>query len=138
MNSSETKQFTKCFEGEDQLIKKTEKWRKVLNNECSKACKKIRIKDRNMEPISKKMGRLIDKRNNIIRVGCVCWKSGFRMGNLNLHTMKYTERIFCCEECEKNFTPKCCYQVHMKKKHKDKKDNLICEPCGKQFERKKV
>ena len=52
MNTSETKQFTKCFEGEDQLIKKTEKWRKVLNNECSKACKKIRIKDRNMEPIS--------------------------------------------------------------------------------------
>ena len=75
INTSETDEFTKCFEGEDQLIEKIEKWIKVLDNECSKAFKKIRIKDRKMKPISRKISSLIYKRNNIIRVGCVCGKN---------------------------------------------------------------
>ena len=134
-NTSKTDQFTKCFEGEDLLSEKIEKWRKLLDSECSKAFKKIRIKDRKMKPISKKISNLIDKRNSISKIGCTCEKNSLKRKDLILHTKSHTETRFTCEECVKNFTTRRFYQLHIKKEHTDK-GKFICEICGKRFEKK--
>ena len=42
--TSETLEFTNCFEGGETLEKQVENWREVLNSYCKKSFKKIRIK----------------------------------------------------------------------------------------------
>ena len=71
------------------MIQKIEKWRKVLNSHCSKAFRKIRIKDKKMKPINKKISSLIDKRNEIVKNGCVCEKSFERRKSINIHSKKH-------------------------------------------------
>ena len=43
--TSETKDFTNCFEDGIPLLKQINKWRQVLKTYCSKAYKKIRIRN---------------------------------------------------------------------------------------------
>ena len=69
--TSETKEFTDCFEGKKPLLQKISKWRKVLKLNCSKAFKKIRIKRRSLKPLSKKLAGLIDERNQSVRNGAL-------------------------------------------------------------------
>ena len=69
INTSETREFTECFNGEDSLEYKIENWRKILISHCSKAFRKIRIKDKKMKPTSTKISSLIDERNKMVRNG---------------------------------------------------------------------
>ena len=133
INTSETDEFTECFKGEDPLIQKIEKWRKVLNSHCSKAFRKIRIKDKKMKPINKKISSLIDKRNEIVKNGCVCEKSFERRKSINIHSKKHVHPSLVgkllCEECGKCFTKMGKFKLHTKI-HAGKKEEL-CELCGK-------
>ena len=133
INTSETDEFTECFNGEDPLIQKIEKWRKVLNSHCAKAFKKIRIKDKKMKPINKNIANLIDKRNKIFMNGCVCAKSFERRKSLTIHSKKHAKTTvvgkLICEECGKCFTKNGKFKLHTKI-HTRKKEDL-CEICGK-------
>ena len=61
--TSETLEFTNCFEGGETLEKQVENWREVLNSYCKKSFKKIRIKKEKIIKISPKIKALIKKRN---------------------------------------------------------------------------
>ena len=61
--TSETLEFTNCFEGGETLEKQVENWREVLNSYCKKSFKKIRIKKEKIKKISPKIKALINKRN---------------------------------------------------------------------------
>ena len=117
--TSETKQFTDCFNGEESLIKKIENWRKLLISYCSTAFKKIRIRDKKMKPINKKISSLIDRRNTIISVGCLCGKSFGREEKLKTHSGgKHAERMFSCEVCEKRFHSRKVLKNHLRSHRK--------------------
>ena len=61
INTSETNEFTDCFNGKQTLMEKIEKWRKVLDIHCAKSFKKIRINDKKIKPISSKYPNLLTK-----------------------------------------------------------------------------
>ena len=62
-STSETNEFTNCFIENAPLMSQIEKWRGVLNSHCKKVFKKIRIKKKNMKPVSSALVRLINERN---------------------------------------------------------------------------
>ena len=65
IQTSETKEFSKCFENNLPLFEQIENWRKVLKTHCNQAFKKIRIKKKkSMKPICPTMSELIEKRTN--------------------------------------------------------------------------
>jgi hypothetical protein len=65
--TSETLEFTSCFEDDLPVMEQVEKWRTVLKSFCSKSFKKIRIKNRkNMKSIKPAITNLINKRNSLV------------------------------------------------------------------------
>ena len=62
-STSETDEFTNCFLEDAPLMSQIEKWRGVLNSHCKKVFKKIRIKKKNIKPVSSALVRLINERN---------------------------------------------------------------------------
>ena len=68
--TSETKEFTNCFQNNNlSALKQVEKWRRVLKTYCSKAFKKIRIqKKRKMKPLNPELSRLITERNKLMTI----------------------------------------------------------------------
>ena len=66
IRTTETKEFTDCFSGDEPLLQKIEKWRRVLKLHCSGAFRKIRIKKNTLKPISKRLSSLIDQRNRLV------------------------------------------------------------------------
>ena len=134
INTSETEDFTDCFNGEAPLSEKIENWKKVLMSHCSKAFKKIRIRDKKTKPISKTVAKLIDKRNEMKRIGCVCAKQF----GINTHAKnsqeKHTEKAkFICYNCGKQFKTYNNYQLHMKT-HTGFKDHH-CDKCESRYMR---
>ena len=126
--TSKTEQFTDCFDGEGSLIEKIEKWRKLLFYYCSTAFKKIRIRNKKMKPINKKISNLIDKRNKIVTVGCFCGKRFGREENLNTHSKKHEGKNFICAECDKTFRTKKVFTNHLRL---HKRTQIIeCKFCG--------
>ena len=66
--TSETQEFTKCFENDLPLQKQIELWQKVLQKTCKKAFKKIRVTGRKkMKIIDQDLAKLIDYRNKFQR-----------------------------------------------------------------------
>ena len=66
--TSETQEFTKCFENDFPLEKQIELWQKVLKKTCIKAFKKIRVTGRKKtKPINQELTRLINHRNKLPR-----------------------------------------------------------------------
>ena len=61
--TSETEEFTKCFQDKNPMNVKIEEWRKVLNLNCKKAFKKIRIRRKKVKPLNSEIANLIDERN---------------------------------------------------------------------------
>ena len=57
--TSETSEFSQCFENNLNLFEQIANWQNVLNSYCSKAFKKIRIKNKNVIPINKQISELI-------------------------------------------------------------------------------
>ena len=64
--TTETLEFSKCFEDDAPLIEQIDNWQKILKSSCSKAFKKIRITNKNMKPLNKEIAELIDKRNDLV------------------------------------------------------------------------
>ena len=68
--TSDTVEFTRCFEGDSSLLSKVEDWRLVLDQNCRKSFKKIRIRPKQMRTLSGEMSLLIDKRNHLKKESC--------------------------------------------------------------------
>ena len=135
-NTSETNEFTDCFDGEHSLLEKVENWRKVLNDHCSKAFKKIRIKEKKLKPINKKISSLINKRNELVRTGCICLSQLLTRKYDEDHEEEHESRQKSkCKECGKYFKLRKGLHMHMKK-HEGKK--FCCSECGKQFNKEQT
>ena len=65
--TSETSEFSKCFQSEAPLVQQIDDWQRVLKSFCRKTFTKIRIKDKNIIPINKKISQLISLRNELLR-----------------------------------------------------------------------
>ena len=65
--TSETNEFSKCFETDAPLLEQIEKWQKVLKSSFRKSFKKIRIKKKKFIPMRKEILKLIDERNKILK-----------------------------------------------------------------------
>ena len=63
--TTNTKEFTSCFENKLPVLQQIEKWRKVLKAHCRNSFKKIRIKKRFVKPIKPEMAKLINLRNSL-------------------------------------------------------------------------
>ena len=130
INTTETSDFTECFDGDSPLVEKIEKWRKVLEKHCSKAFRKIRIKDKKTRPLSKKIATLINKRNSLTRIGCICNEKIINQSNVQNHPWRHGEKPkFNCKECNKCFGERRRLYLH-EGKHRNLK--CVCEECGKQ------
>ena len=67
-STTETNEFSNCFENNLPILEQIEIWRKVLKAHCSKSFKKVRIsKRRFIKPVNKKISELIDKRNQLMK-----------------------------------------------------------------------
>ena len=132
INTSETEDFTDCFNGEAPLNEKINNWKRVLMSHCSKAFKKIRIRDRKIKPISNKIARLIDKRNELTRIGCVCGKAFGLKTHAKKHSEKHIEKAkFVCYNCGKQLETKNNLQLHVKT-HTGLKD-YHCDKCDSRY-----
>ena len=67
--TSETKEFSNCFQNELPLITQMEKWKNVLNENIKLTFKKIRIKNSQKVLIQPEMSKLISSRNNLLQEG---------------------------------------------------------------------
>ena len=108
-------------------MEKIERWRKVLSNYCSKAFKKIRIKDKKLKPINVNLSRLIDKRNNLARIGCSCGKRFNHQYKVQEHQPKHTSIKLDCKDCGKQFLRIDSLKLHMSK-HRSIQ-NFTCNKC---------
>ena len=136
-NTSETEEFTACFEGEASLKEKIDNWKQVLISHCSKAFKKIRIKNKKIQPISKKIAKLINRRNELTRMGCVCGKQTTIKTHVKNHPEKHNDKEKrICSSCGKQFQTMENLQMHMKTHiiHKKSKYSYSdCDVCGEKF-----
>ena len=62
-STSETEDFTKCFQSETPLLNQIEHWQQVLQMYVSQSFEKIRIRKKNFKPIKNPLKMLIDERN---------------------------------------------------------------------------
>ena len=66
--TSQTVDFTKCFEDNLPLMEQIKNWRFVLKSHCYRAFKKIRItKKKRIKPFSRKAYKFINKRNQLLK-----------------------------------------------------------------------
>ena len=66
--TSQTEDFTKCFENNLPLMEQIKNWRFVLKSHCDRAFKKIRItKKKRIKPFSRKASKFINKRNQLLK-----------------------------------------------------------------------
>ena len=64
LETSETSEFSNCFNNNLPVIEQIENWRTVLKSKCRKTFKKIRItKKKNVKPLNQNISKLIDERN---------------------------------------------------------------------------
>ena len=66
MSTTETIEFSNCFNNNLDVLKQVENWRKVLFAHIRKSFKKIRIRKKNIKPLNKSISNLIDERNQMI------------------------------------------------------------------------
>ena len=66
--TSNTNQFSECFEDNQDILKQVDKWRKTLKSHCQIAFKKIRIKNKkHVKPLNPKHSALVDLRNTLVK-----------------------------------------------------------------------
>ena len=65
--TSETDDFTQCFENDEPLLNQIEQWEQVLKMYCCQSFKKIRIRKKNSKPLKQPLKVLIDKRNILLK-----------------------------------------------------------------------
>ena len=110
--TSETSEFTNCFETNAPLNCQIENWRKLLKLYCRKSFQKIRIKKKKKIQINPKIAELINRKNLI---NCnICTNCSFKKTpDLELFTVNQTV-----------------VREHTKVKHKTE-DEFQCKFCGK-------
>ena len=67
--TTNTKDFTSCFEDEISLNQQIENWRKSLKYHITKSFKKIRINNKKGKPLPPEISKLINKRNMLSKQG---------------------------------------------------------------------
>ena len=67
MLTSETQQFTDCFENMQPLSEQVEKWRTTLETYCKRSFRKIRIRKNKIKPLKPKLAKLINLKNILTR-----------------------------------------------------------------------
>ena len=66
--TSETKDFTDCFENDDtSVLIQIENWRRVLKLYCRKSFRKIRIRKKSLKPINPQISKLINEKNELLK-----------------------------------------------------------------------
>ena len=65
--TSETQQFTDCFENMQSLSEQVEKWRTTLETYCKRSFRKIRIRKNKIKPFQPKLAKLINLRNILMK-----------------------------------------------------------------------
>ena len=94
--SSETVEFTECFNNDLPLSRQIEKWSQVLKSYCGKAFKKIRIcSKQNVKPLKSTISNLINKRNKLLRNNNECEKQEIEEANENISNLEAEERRNC-------------------------------------------
>ena len=64
--TSETVEFSNCFNNGKPLQKQVDEWQKVLKTHCQKAFKKFRIRRKKSKAIKGTIRKLIDERNRLV------------------------------------------------------------------------
>ena len=65
--TSETDDFTQCFEDKKPLLEQIENWQQILKAYCRRSFKKIRIKKKTVKPLKHPLKMLIEERNKLIK-----------------------------------------------------------------------
>ena len=65
--TSETNEFTQCFEDKKPLFKQIQNWQQMLRKFCNKSFKKIRIKKKSIKPLKEPLKMLINQRNVLMK-----------------------------------------------------------------------
>ena len=65
--TSETEQFTNCFNNKESLSQQVEMWRKTLEAHCKKAFRKIRIRKRKVKPLKSKLSILLNLKQQLVK-----------------------------------------------------------------------
>ena len=68
-STSNTEDFTGCFDNDLSLKSQIENWRKTLHKHMNKSFRKIRINEKKPKPLPPEISKLIDKRNKQIEYG---------------------------------------------------------------------
>ena len=66
--TTETQEFTRCFENSLPVSKQVDLWQEVLETYFKKSFKKIRIKKRNIKPLKAPLKSLINERNKLSKL----------------------------------------------------------------------
>ena len=68
-NTTNTNEFTNCFENDLSLEIQIQNWRKILKKHCHRAFKKVRIKEKpqNKFLINKEISQLVNQRNRLLK-----------------------------------------------------------------------
>lgn len=111
--TSNTDEFSKCFNNSKNIEEQICQWRRVLNTFCKMVFKKIRINTKKkMKPLSSEIISLINQRNKLLKEHLKCEKCVkiFRTeSGLEKH-VKYNhqdEIFFNCTECADKIHRKC-------------------------------
>ena len=69
IQTSETNEFSSCFENNLPILDQIENWRNVFKSHCSKSFKKVRInKKKKIKHFPSQVSKLIDKRNQLMKI----------------------------------------------------------------------
>ena len=91
--TSETSEFSQCFESNAPLSEQIENWRRALKSSCRKAFSKIRIKRNNSIQMNDKLMKRIDERNALVN-NCANPDTKTKLDEINLE--------IACIEAEEN------------------------------------
>ena len=120
--TSNSNDFSKCFDNNNPLLEQIDEWRQVLMSKCKTAFKKIRIRNKKPEKkINPKLSALINIRNKMI--------------NNSDKNFKYQNEVKSCSDCGKRLSSKSSMKNH-KRKHKNK-TGYKCQKTGNNFTRKR-
>ena len=66
--TSETEDFTNCFQDGKPLKQQIENWQRTLKNYCQKSFKKVRVRRNKIKPLKANFSRMINERNMLARI----------------------------------------------------------------------
>ena len=122
--TSETSEFTNCFQTNAPLYAQIENWRILLKSYCNLAFPKIRIKKKSKIPVNNEISKLICRRNEIAsklrKNECLeCYSTQKSKSNVEKHTQKIHEPeiVQHCRKCSDLFTSITDSRTPIKRKH---------------------